>query len=103
MRALGSSITAARRTVMANKYFQITLWEHTVTDDGMARHIEPTLKNATVSFRGYDDDGNFYCKGIAVDVAAVDEFVFDYLQDGWGVTLVKIYDLKTGKYIDSIG
>lgn len=55
----------------------------------------------TQTFRAYDDDGIFYCKGTMKE--GTEEEVFNWLMHDQGVTLLKFYDRKTGKCLDSIG
>ena len=52
------------------------------------------------TFRAYDDDGNFYVSGYLQFKYA--ESLANYLACDMGVTKLKLYDLKTGKYIDEI-
>lgn len=85
--------------------WQITKWSENITHYGkdLKMKILHTTDNCPIIFRAYDDDDYLYCTGIADSVSTVDIEVFVVLQADYGVTYIKLYDRKTGKYIDSLG
>ena len=88
---------------MSSTTYQITKWVN-ITDDGNPVTIEPKFSTEEMpyKFTAKDDDGTTYCYGIADSIDSIDYEAYPDLQNGWGVTLVEIYDRKTKQYIDAI-
>lgn len=84
--------------------YQITKWEGHLYDDGKDRVRESkySTEEHDLDFQGYDDDGNLYCTGTCNWDRLFEYDLLDYLARGWGVTLIKLFDRETGKYLDSM-
>ena len=76
-----------------------------LTDGGENKQKSPnyTPEQMPYSFKAYDDDGEWYLDGIAYSIDYIDYDLMGTLGAHYGVTLIKIYDRKNNKYIDSIG
>lgn len=88
---------------MGKENFLITKWEGHLYDDGRDRVRESkyTPEEHELNFEAYDDDDNLYCTGTckAGDLPACD--LSDYLEE-WGVVKVKLFDRKTGEFMDLV-
>lgn len=82
------------------KNYQITKWEGHLYDDNKdrVRESKHTVEEHELNFAGYDGDGLLYCTGTCKKGESYECDLLDDLGEGWGVTLVKLFDRKTGAY-----
>lgn len=94
-----------QKSTEKKKGWQITEWGKAITESGYNefRNSDYSVEEHPYTFKAYDDDNYFYAGGTVRNLERFGEWIFNYLQGGWGVTLIKFYDRRTGKYIDAMG